>query len=78
MKLPKGHTELSKDARPITAIVWPNETLSPHFKVGQSGVTSIEAYDENGHMASIPWLAIFKGDEIVLRTPACHVAISYA
>lgn len=76
MKLPKGRTELSKDTRPITAISWA-DTEGSRFKVGQNGTTRIEAYDESGHMANVPWIAVFKGDEIVLRTAADHVDISY-
>ena len=76
MNLPKGQTELSKDTRPIKAIAWDDAEQS-HFKVGQSGVTRIEAYDENGSMSFVPWLAVFKGDDIVHRCPADQVSIGY-
>lgn len=72
--LPTGHTELSRDPRPIVSIAWDGPE---YFKVGVSGVTKIVAYDESGHMSNIPWLAVFKGDEIALRTAADHVAINY-
>lgn len=76
MDMSRGGTVLSSDERPIMAILWPDNDES-HFRVGQSGVTKIVAYDESGHMAYVPWLAVFKGDEIVLRCPADQVAISY-
>ena len=74
MELNKGGTVLSKDARPIAAIVWDGPE---YFRVGQSDVTAIEAYDESGHMAPVPWIAVFKGDVIVCRVQADHVTISY-
>ena len=76
MKLPKGHTELSKDERPISGIFWPTEQ-SP-VVVGENSVTSIEAYDECGSMSHVPWLAVIRGDDgIILRVPADHVSVSY-
>jgi hypothetical protein len=76
MDMPKGHTILSQDDRPIVAIYWPVEGVAG-FRVGECGTTRIEAYDESGHMANIPWLAVFKGDEIVCRVPADHVSVHY-
>lgn len=73
----KGDTELSKDPRPIQVIVWNGDPNESHFKVGQNGTTAIVAYDESGHMASVPWIAVFKGDEIVCRVQADAVTVSY-
>ena len=76
MELPKGQTTLSKDNRPIHAIYWPGEN-GQSFTVGTCGVTKIEAYDENGHMANIPWVAVLKGEEIAIRAPADQVFVQY-
>lgn len=74
--LPKGNTVLSKDdSRAILAIHMPGDPQA-WFRVGR-GCTRIEAYDENGDMASIPWLAVFDGDEIIFRTAAAHVGVAY-
>lgn len=77
MKLPKGRTVLSQDPRPITSVVWVRSSEGECYRVGHNDITRIEAYDESGHMANIPWIAVFKGDDIVLRTAAEHVDISY-
>lgn len=77
MELPKGATELSKDTRPIQVIVWPAFGNQRPLRLGHDGVTRIEAYDENGELAAVPWVAVFKGDDLVLRTAARHVFVSY-
>jgi len=74
--LPQGHKVLSKDTRNITAIEWPLEN-GACFRVGHNGVTLIEPYDESGHMANIPWLAVFAGEVIIARVPADHVSVYY-
>ena len=71
---PKGHTELSRDKRPISHITWPDNAT---IRVGEIGITRIEAYDENGHMGMIPWLAIIKDDQIASRVMADQVMVSY-
>lgn len=35
--------------------------------VGMAGVTRIEPYEENGQMAPVTWLAVFRGDTVVAR-----------
>lgn len=74
MTLPKGNTELSRDPRTIDQIYWANDE---GCSVGQQGCTRIEAYDESGHMAYIPWLAVFHGDHLQMRVPADQVTIAY-
>ena len=74
--LPKGATILSQDERPIKAIYWPIED-DAGYVVDRGGITSIEAYDECGGMSMVPWLAVFRGDEIVVRSPADHVSVHY-
>jgi len=41
--------------------------------VGRDGVTRIEAYEENGQMAPVPWLAVFKSGRCVQRLNAAHM-----
>ena len=74
MTLLKGNTELSRDPRPITS-VWFD---SGHgWSVGER-CTKIEAYDENGEMANVPWLAVHNPDgTIVARIPARMVTVLY-
>jgi hypothetical protein len=76
-ELPKGHTELSKDPRPIQAIYWPMEGAGGYRVGDASGATRIEAYDENGQMAAVPWVAVFKGDDLICRVPADQVSVHY-
>ncbi|WP_419797279.1 MAG: hypothetical protein ACNI26_13220 [Terasakiella sp.] len=63
-----------EDDRPILAAYFSEEDYS---KVGECGVTKIIAYGENGHMATIPWLAVYIGDDIARRIPAQMVEIVY-
>ncbi len=74
MRLPKGHTELSRDDRPIQALYWPNDET---VEVGKHGCTRIEAYDECGSMSHVPWLAVFHDDHLNMRVPADHVEVVY-
>lgn len=77
-ELPKGHTELSRDARPITMIEWPQvEPGSTRYFLVGSNCERIEAYDENGHMSQIPWLAVFLAGEIHCRVAADQVSVLY-
>ena len=76
MKLPKGNTELSRDPRPITG-VWFHDQENSGWAVGPR-VTKIEAYDENGQMANVPWIAVFNPDDtIIARIPADKVTVMY-
>jgi len=45
--------------------------------VGRMGVTKIEVYKENGNGAEIPYLAIWRGDFLSMRTPAIGKDIFY-
>lgn len=73
MEFQQGHTALSRDERQITSAIGERG----NFAVGDFGVTKITAYDENGEMAYVPWLAIWKGDAVVVRCPARDMTISY-
>lgn len=73
--LPKGNTELSKDPRPIRQINVAGD-MQAWFVSHPPGIR-IEAYDENGSMAAVPWIAVFRGDDIIARIPAQQVSIHY-
>ncbi len=45
--------------------------------VGQNGVTKIEVYREHGNGDFIPYLAVWKGELIFMRTPAIGKEIHY-
>ena len=64
-----------KDKRKIKAL---SCDLSRYtWRVGQDGITKIEAYGENGHMAEVIWFAVWAGDEIILRMEGTGKSISY-
>ena len=67
---------IMEDERPIESIWW-NDDDGTHCEVGRGGITAIQAYGENGHMAVVPWLAVMKGNEISHRVPAHQVEIVY-
>lgn len=60
------------DDREIKAI-WSACGQAGHV-VGTDGVTGIELNHANGQMAKVPWFAIRKGDVLVSRVNAAHVA----
>ena len=67
---------LVDDPRPIESVEF-DDPEGSRWKVGESGITEISPYYENGGMAPVPWLAIFKGDEIYSRVMAGKVSIMY-
>lgn len=79
MTLLKGNTELSKDTRPIEAVYFTDGEggflVGAKYRNGE--VTGIEAYDESGHMANIPWVAVFMDGKLAVRVPADRVSIHY-
>lgn len=42
--------------------------------VGRFGVTRIEPYQEDGQMAPVTWLRVWKGDTLLARLNTAHVA----
>jgi len=44
---------------------------SPEWAVGKYGVTKIEAYGEPGMYCDIPWVRVFKDDDVAHRV-CCH------
>ena len=68
--------KITEDPRPIEALYW-NDVDGNSLRIGRKGVTKIEAYGESGMHCDLPWLAVFKGDEIFSRVPAYQVEIHY-
>lgn len=47
--------------------------------VGMRGVTAIKPYDENGDMAPVTWLEVWKGEQLFARLNTLYMAeIQYA
>lgn len=44
------------------------------YQVGSNGVTSIEAYNEDGGMSYVPWFMVRKGARLYCKVNAAHVA----
>ena len=64
--------KMIEDNRSILA-VW-DVTGQVGAKVGYNGVTAITYYEENGHMAPVPWFAVWKDKEIIFRLNGAHIA----
>lgn len=78
MELPKGNTVLSKDTRAIGA-VWFPMSADPTLTGWQANESvRIEAYDEMGSNAYVPWIAVFADGILRHRVPASALVISYA
>ena len=45
--------------------------------VGQMGITKIEVYQEHGERDYVPWLAVWKGEHLFMRTSAAGKDIIY-
>ena len=58
-------------------IAWVDFRNGITFEVGLNGVTSIIPYNENGQMAAVPWIAVYKGEKIVARFDAVNIVIKY-
>lgn len=65
-----------QDEREISA-VWFLCEDGGGYSVGTVGTTKIAAYGEPGHMASIPFIAVYGGDELLVRIPATAVSVHY-
>lgn len=55
-----------------------NDIAQETVKVGKDGVTKIEVYKEHGNGDFIPYLAVWKGDVLFMRTAAIGKEIVYA
>ena len=60
------------DERPIREIALAGDG-GDFWTVGHVGVTRIVVYRENGQGASVPWLAVYRGDWLASRVNAAHV-----
>ena len=64
----------SLEDRPIEAIWYPD--LTNGYKIGDSpGITKISLYYESGQMAGVPWFTVWKGNDVVARCNAAHIAL---
>ncbi len=68
---------LTRDERPIRGVYEFGGDDETGWTVGRAGVTKIEAYDENGEMAMVPWLAVYIDNHICVRIPARRVTVQY-
>ena len=68
--------KILEDKTPIVGIHFDHAQLSVYVGGGLD-VTKIEAYPENGQMAEVPWIAVWKGDNILYRIPANLCRIEY-
>lgn len=72
-------TTIVHDTRPIKSAWSYFERSQVGAAVGTNGVTRIEAYTENGQLALVTWLMVWKGDFLAMRLNAAHVhEINYA
>ena len=70
-------SSILEDPREIRGLT--NEAQGENFAwVGQDGVTRIVAYGEDGHMARVPYFAVYRnGDQPCSRISAGQVAVYY-
>ena len=47
------------------------------WKIGKDGVTKIECYGENGHMALLAWFAIYVNGVLKVRMDSYAKSVSY-
>ena len=64
---------IKQDIRPIRALHDGQWSVA----VGLNGITSIEAYEETGEMAMVPWFAVCCGEAVKYRVPARRVIVEY-
>jgi hypothetical protein len=55
-----------------------NDIAQETVSVGKDGVTKIEVYKEHGNGDFIPYLAVWKGNVLFMRTAAIGKEIVYA
>lgn len=76
---PRSYTAssvLATDPRPILE-AWTFGGHGGGWVVGQAGTTKIEAYDDLGSESFVPWIAVYAGDQVVVRIVAHQVEIHY-
>lgn len=55
-----------------------NDVAQTSVMVGKDGITKIKVYKEHGNGDFIPYLAVWKGDVLYMRTPAIGKEIIYS
>lgn len=69
------------DPRPIAAIWHAGEDAggwtTSQSVAAQFRCDKIVAYGENGQMATVPFYAVYRGEEIIARVPAQMVEVHY-
>lgn len=68
--------KMKDDPARIKCLIW-DDSDGSQMQVDSDGITEIVAYHENGQMAGVPWLALYRGDEILARVPSEQVMIRY-
>ena len=58
-------------------ILYNNDIAQETISVGRNGVTKIEVYKERGNGDFIPYLAVWKGEVLFMRTAAIGKEILY-
>jgi hypothetical protein len=54
-----------------------DDLVQQTVSVGKQGITKIECYAEKGSLDFIPYLAVYKDDVLIMRTPAIGKEIVY-
>lgn len=70
--------DILNDEREISRIAEGPAGYDEVAGVGRHGVTKITAYGEPGEYCLIPFYAVYKDDEIIMRVPAAKLAVFYA
>lgn len=65
-----------QDKREIT-VIKDSTGINDIARIGSHGFTKIAAYEEEYNESVIPFVAVYKGDEIAFRMPAKDLAIFY-
>ena len=71
----KNMTRLIEDKRPIQSVSCDISKYT--WRIGKDAVTKIEVYEETGQMSYVPWIAIWKNNEVVLRMDAQGKSVGY-
>jgi len=69
--------DIVQDKREIESVWVVTNNEEGYWKVGSSGITKIEIYEESGQMAPVPWCAVYKGDDIVCRFDMAGMGVKY-
>lgn len=59
-------SEIIDDPRPIEGI-WGEDCENLGARVGDSGVTKIDAHEENSELAPVVWFRVWRGDVVWKR-----------